>query len=128
VLSRGSSATFSADTTASAAPAKLAVSASRQAAYQRAASAAAHLDELALLHRPGLSPREALAAATSNDADVYGWRDVGRIERGRRADVVILDADPRLDVSALDHIHTVVFRGAVLDRARLLPRPAPAGR
>ena len=84
--------------------------------------------ELALLHRAGLSPREALAAATSNYADVYGWRDVGRIERGRRADVVILDADPRLDVSALDHIHTVVFRGAVLDRARLPPRPAPAGR
>lgn len=34
--------------------------------------------ELTLLHRFGLSPREALAAATY--ADVYGWRDVGRIE------------------------------------------------
>jgi hypothetical protein len=43
--------------------------------------------ELTLLHRIGLSPREALAAATSNYADVYGWRDVGRIEPGRVADL-----------------------------------------
>jgi hypothetical protein len=36
--------------------------------------------ELALLHRIGLSPREAIAAATSNFADIDGWLDVGRIE------------------------------------------------
>jgi pimeloyl-ACP methyl ester carboxylesterase len=40
---------------------------------------------LELLHRIGLSPREALAAATSHYADVYGWPDVGRIEPGRVA-------------------------------------------
>jgi imidazolonepropionase-like amidohydrolase len=45
--------------------------------------------ELTLLHRIGLSPREALAAATSNYADVYGWRDVGRIEPGRAADLLL---------------------------------------
>jgi len=79
--------------------------------------------EIALLHRIGLSPREALAAATSNFADVYGWRDVGRIESGRTADILILDADPRLDASAVDHINTVVFQGAVLDRSRLGKAP-----
>jgi hypothetical protein len=76
--------------------------------------------ELALLHRIGLSPREAIAAATTNYADVYGWRDIGRIQPGRAADVLVLDADPRLDISALEHIHTLIFQGVVLDRSRLL--------
>jgi len=76
--------------------------------------------ELALLHRIGLSPREAIAAATSNFADIYGWRDISRIESGRVADVLILDADPRSDLEALDHIAGMVFRGAVLNRNLLL--------
>jgi hypothetical protein len=76
--------------------------------------------ELTLLHRIGLSPREALAAATSNYADVYGWHDVGRIEPGRVADLLLLDVDPRTDVSAVDHIHTLVFKGEVVDRDALL--------
>jgi hypothetical protein len=76
--------------------------------------------ELSLLHRIGLSPREAIAAATSNFADVYGWGDVGRIEPGRVADVLILNADPRSDLAALDHIDRIIFRGAVLDRKFLL--------
>jgi hypothetical protein len=76
--------------------------------------------ELTLLHRIGLSPREAIAAATSNFADIYGWRDVGRIEPGRVADVLILDADPRSDLAALDHIDRIIFRGAMLDRKSLL--------
>jgi hypothetical protein len=76
--------------------------------------------ELALLHRIGLSPREAIAAATSNFADVYGWNDVGRVEPGRVADLLLLDADPRTDVSAVYHIHTIVFNGAVVNRDALL--------
>ena len=76
--------------------------------------------ELTLLHRIGLSPREAIAAATSNFADIYGWRDVGRIEPGRVADVLILDADPRSDLAALDHIDRIIFRGSMLNRQSLL--------
>jgi imidazolonepropionase-like amidohydrolase len=76
--------------------------------------------ELTLLHRIGLSPREAIAAATSNFADTYGWRDVGRIEPGRVADVLILDADPRSDLAALNHIDRIIFRGSMLNRQSLL--------
>src|SRR6266851_2519797 len=39
--------------------------------------------------------REALAAATSNYSEVFGLQDRGLIEKGRRADIVILRADPR---------------------------------
>jgi len=76
--------------------------------------------EIALLHRIGLSPREAVAAATANFAAVYPWQDVGRIEPGRAADILILDADPRTDISAVDQIGTLVFKGAIVDRNRLL--------
>jgi imidazolonepropionase-like amidohydrolase len=76
--------------------------------------------ELALLHRIGLSAREAIAAATTNYADVYGWRDVGRIESGRAADILILDADPRSDLSALEQVNKLVYRGSVIDRTQLL--------
>jgi len=76
--------------------------------------------ELSLLHRIGLSPREAIAAATSNFADIYGWRDIGRIESGRGADILILNSDPRSDIKALDHIDTMIFRGAVFNRKLLL--------
>jgi hypothetical protein len=75
---------------------------------------------LTLLHRIGLSPREVLAAATSNYADVYGWRDVGRIEPGRVADPFLLDEDPRTNVSAVDDIHTLGFKGALVDGDALL--------
>jgi imidazolonepropionase-like amidohydrolase len=76
--------------------------------------------ELTLLHRIGLSPREAIAAATSNFADIYGWRDVGRIEPGRVADVLILDSDPRSDLEALNHIDMMIFQGVVVNRRLLL--------
>jgi hypothetical protein len=77
-------------------------------------------EELSLLHRIGLSPREAVAAATSNYADIYAWKDVGRIEPGRLADILILDDDPRVTTSALDRINTLIFDGGVVDRKRLL--------
>jgi hypothetical protein len=75
--------------------------------------------ELALLHYIGLSPREALAAATSNFADIFGWADIGRLESGRAGDVLLLGSDPRLDVTALDDIRTVVHEGQVIDRQAL---------
>ena len=78
-------------------------------------------EETALLQQyVGLTPREALAAATSNYADAFGWSDVGRIEPGRYADILILDKDPRADIAALESIRTVILAGQPLNRAALL--------
>ncbi len=84
--------------------------------------------ELRLLQRIGLTPREVLAAATSNFADVFGWTDIGRVEAGRAADLLIVNRDPRVDVAALEDIRYVVHDGRRVDRKALLARaPAPAG-
>jgi hypothetical protein len=70
--------------------------------------------ELSLLNRIGLTPREVLAAATNNFADIFGWTDRGKIEVGRRADLVLLSADPRTAVSALRVIRAVMLNGVFI--------------
>ncbi|WP_193788240.1 metal-dependent hydrolase family protein [Halorubrum kocurii] len=56
--------------------------------------------ELGYMVDYGLSPERALEAATVNAADLLGLDDVGRVEEGHRADLVLLDADPTEDVTA----------------------------
>jgi hypothetical protein len=78
--------------------------------------------ELSLLVRLGLSPREALAAATSNYADKFGWRELGEVAPGRRADLLIVSADPTRDITNIDRIEDVVVSGQLVDRAALLKK------
>jgi hypothetical protein len=78
--------------------------------------------ELRLLQGIGLTPREALAAATSNIADAFRLADRGRLESGRRADLVILTADPRIDIAAVDAISEVMINGKFVDRAHSMDR------
>jgi hypothetical protein len=86
--------------------------------------------ELELLVRLGLTPREALAAATNNYALEFGWTELGQIAPGRRADILVLDSDPAANIWNARHITTLVLDGNVLDRDALLkpkPQAAPAG-
>lgn len=76
--------------------------------------------ELEMLTRLGLSPREALAAATSNFASQMHWTELGAIEPGRRADILLLDADPTASVWNLQYFHTLVVNGVVMPRDTLL--------
>jgi imidazolonepropionase-like amidohydrolase len=56
--------------------------------------------ELELLVRSGLTPLEALAAATSEPARVFGFHDRGRIAEGLRADLLLVNGDPTVDITA----------------------------
>ena len=78
--------------------------------------------ELRLLQGIGLTPREALAAATRNIADAFRLDDRGKLEAGRRADLVILSADPRIDIAAVDAISEVMVQGKFVDREQLMDR------
>jgi imidazolonepropionase-like amidohydrolase len=77
-------------------------------------------DELELLVAAGLTPREALAAATRLPAVWLGVdQERGTIEVGKAADLVLLDADPLADIANTRRIHGVMLNGRWLDRATL---------
>ena len=76
--------------------------------------------ELEMLVRLGLSPREALAAATNNYAEQFHWYELGQIAPGRRADIVILNADPTANIWNVRNIDSVLLDGNPLDREALL--------
>ena len=76
--------------------------------------------ELELLVRLGLSPREALAAATNNYALQFGWNELGLIAPGRRADILVVDGDPTESIWNARRISTLIMDGNVLDRNGLL--------
>ena len=78
--------------------------------------------ELELLVRLGLSPREALAAATNNYAEQFHWTELGQIAPGRRADILILDADPTANIWNVRRINTLLLDGNVVDRTSLLKK------
>lgn len=70
--------------------------------------------ELALLTRVGLTPVEALAAATSVPARHFGLADRGRIAPGLRADLLLVEGDPTVDVAAVGAVAGVWRRGVAL--------------
>jgi hypothetical protein len=76
--------------------------------------------ELELLVKACLTPRQALAAATANVGTAFGWRDVGQIRAGYNADLLVLDADPTVDIANARRIDRVMIAGALIDRAALL--------
>ena len=69
-------------------------------------------DELGLLVESGLTPVEALRAATALPAVYFGLTDRGVIAPGRRADLLLIDGDPTQDVAATRAIHGVWIAGA----------------
>jgi hypothetical protein len=77
--------------------------------------------ELEMLVRLGLTPREALAAATNNYALEFNWSELGLIAPGRRADILVVDADPTVSTWNVRRISTLIVDGNVLDRDVLLP-------
>jgi len=75
--------------------------------------------ELSLLVKAGLSPMQALQSATSNAAKFLELADSGTIERGKRADLVLLDADPLTNIANTHKISAVVLNGRYLNRSEL---------
>jgi imidazolonepropionase-like amidohydrolase len=71
--------------------------------------------EFAVMVKLGLTPLQAIQAATMNDADLLGWSDkVGTIEAGKWADIVAVDGDPLADVTTLERVKFVMKGGEVV--------------
>jgi imidazolonepropionase-like amidohydrolase len=76
--------------------------------------------ELELLVEGGIPPLDVIGIATRNGALFLGKeRDLGTLEEGKLADIVLLDANPAEDIDNLKKIHAVVKGGAVVDRSAL---------
>ena len=77
-------------------------------------------DELALLVKAGLSPAESLRSATLNPAKFFGLdQTLGTIEKGKFADLVLLEANPLEDIRNTQRIAAVVMNGRFYDRKAL---------
>jgi imidazolonepropionase-like amidohydrolase len=77
--------------------------------------------QFAHMVRWGLTPMQAIQAATVNAADLLGWSDrIGTIAPGFYADLIAVDGDPLQDVAALEHV------GFVMKGGRVYKRGAPA--
>jgi tetratricopeptide (TPR) repeat protein len=77
-------------------------------------------DELGLLVKAGLTPMQALQAATLNPARFLGIeKDSGTVEAGKIADLVLLDANPLDDIANTKKINTVIYGGKLLARSEL---------
>jgi imidazolonepropionase-like amidohydrolase len=78
--------------------------------------------ELELMVEAGLTPMEALVTATRRPAEMLGEQDVfGTVEPGKRADLLILSANPLEDIRNTRTLETVVLDGRVIDRSAPLP-------
>lgn len=73
-------------------------------------------EELELLVQAGLTPMQALQSATKNPGEYLGFADTGTIERGKRADLVLLDANPLTDIKNTRKIQSVVLAGRYFSR------------
>jgi imidazolonepropionase-like amidohydrolase len=74
-------------------------------------------DELEWFTKAGFSPLQALQTATINPARFLGREDTqGSIEVGKRADLVLLAANPLLDIRNVAHIESVVVRGKLVTK------------
>jgi imidazolonepropionase-like amidohydrolase len=67
----------------------------------------------------GLTPAQAIVAATSRPAELLGLKDAGTLAVGKRADFIVLDANPLENIHNTRRISAVYLRGGRLDRGVL---------
>ena len=75
--------------------------------------------ELELLVEGGINPLDAIAIGTRNGAVFLGRDDIGTVEVGKLADLVLLNANPVENISHTQNIHVVLKNGKIIDRNKL---------
>jgi imidazolonepropionase-like amidohydrolase len=69
--------------------------------------------EFAVMVKNGLTPTQAIAAATVGAADLLGRSDIGTLAPGKTADIIAVATSPLNDVTQLEHVTFVMHRGVV---------------
>jgi cytosine/adenosine deaminase-related metal-dependent hydrolase len=78
----------------------------------------AHI-EMASMVEAGLTPAEAIIAATRSSAEILKLERLGTVAPGKSADFIVLDANPLDDINNTRRISAVYLRGSAVDRAAL---------
>jgi imidazolonepropionase-like amidohydrolase len=86
--------------------------------------------EMELIHECGLTPMETITAATRSAAEVIGQSaNLGTVEKGKLADIIVLAGDPLRDISNVRKVDLVIRDGVMFDHSRLAltatPEPVP---
>ena len=77
--------------------------------------------ELELMVEAGMSPLQAIVAATRNGAEYLGLRSAGVLAPGKRASFLVLDANPLDDITNSRRIARIVLEGREVNRESLRP-------
>ena len=75
--------------------------------------------EMEAMQAAGMTPMQVLVASTQGGARAMGRDDVGTLEKGKRADFLLVGADPLLDVANLRKLNAVVRGGVYRSQAEL---------
>jgi imidazolonepropionase-like amidohydrolase len=77
-------------------------------------------EEVRLMASAGLTNLQALQAATTHPVNFFGLqKSLGSVEAGKRAEFVLLDGNPLVDLNNLDHIQAVITHGKILRKPEL---------
>jgi imidazolonepropionase-like amidohydrolase len=75
-------------------------------------------EEMLDMSMSGMTPAQVIVAATRNGAEFLRLADTGTVQPGKSADFIVLDANPLENIANTRRIHSVVLRGATVDRSR----------
>jgi hypothetical protein len=78
--------------------------------------------ELEMLSNMGLTNRQVLAASTNNFSLLWNWKHLGKIEKGREADILVLENNPLESLKHLKDIKIILLDGTIIDRQKLLEK------
>jgi imidazolonepropionase-like amidohydrolase len=82
--------------------------------------------QFAYMVQYGMTPMQAIQAATSNAAELAGWKDrVGTVEAGKLADLIAVTNDPLADIRSLENVAFVMKGGAIVKNEIPPPPPEP---
>jgi imidazolonepropionase-like amidohydrolase len=80
--------------------------------------------QFAVMVRYGLTPMQAIQAATQSAAELLGWTDkVGSVSKGKYADIIAVDGDPLKDITELERVTFVMKGGVVYKDGHAKPQP-----